>query len=164
MNRIHFFSAMLLTVLSVWIHAAASAQSPMSAQSSASSQSLAGDKILGTWMSEKKNGKIEVYRSGNKYYGKLVWGDKMYEADGKTSKKDVKNADAGQRSRNLKDLVLLTDMSFDDGEWSGGKIYDPESGKTYSCNMKLDGLKLNIRGYIGLSLFGRTSVWTRAQN
>lgn len=164
MNRINFLSAILVSALSLLIQPAAFAQSAASAQSSVSAQTAAGDKILGIWMSEKKNGKIEVYRSGNKYYGKLIWGDKMYEADGKTSRKDVKNTDAGQRSRNLKDLVLMTDMSFDDGEWSGGKIYDPESGKTYSCNMKLDGMTLNIRGYIGISLFGRSSVWTRVQN
>lgn len=123
----------------------------------------AGDKILGIWLSEDKDGKIEIYKSGNKYYGKLIWGKTMFEADGKTSRKDDKNADAKLRNRNLKDLVILADFTYDDGEYSGGEIYDPKSGKTYRCNMKLEGEKLDIRGYVGISWFGRTSVWTRAQ-
>jgi uncharacterized protein (DUF2147 family) len=48
--------------------------------------------------------------------------------------------------------------------WAGGKIYDPENGKTYSCKMVLDGEQyLKVRGYIGISLLGRTEIWTRAE-
>lgn len=122
-----------------------------------------GDKILGLWLSENKDGKIEVYKSGDKYYGKLVWGKTMYEADGRTSRKDEKNDDEKLRSRNLKDMVILTDFNFDDGQYKGGKIYDPQSGNTYSCNMKLKDDKLSIRGYVGISLFGRSSSWTRTR-
>ena len=85
----------------------------------------------------------------------------MFEADGKTSKKDLKNDDIKLRGRNLKDLVLLNNLIYDDGEYTGGNIYDPENGSTYKCYMVLDGNRLNIRGYIGISLIGRTSVWTR---
>ncbi|MBN1327649.1 MAG: DUF2147 domain-containing protein, partial [Candidatus Cloacimonetes bacterium] len=46
-------------------------------------------------------------------------------------------------------------------KWKGGTIYDPESGKTYSCTMKLSGDQLEIRGFIGISLLGRTEVWSR---
>ena len=121
------------------------------------------DKILGHWLSEDKDGKIEVYKNGDKYYGKLVWASKMYEADGKTSRKDDKNTNADLRNRNLKDLVILTGFTYDDGSYTGGKIYDPKNGKTYSCNMTLKGETLNIRGYIGISLLGRTTVWTRVK-
>ncbi|ULQ52057.1 DUF2147 domain-containing protein [Flavihumibacter fluvii] len=124
--------------------------------------SAAGDKILGHWLNEEKDGRIEIYKNGNKYFGKLVWGDKIFEADGKTSKKDVHNEDKNLRSRNLLGLVLLTNFTFDDGVWNDGKIYDPKSGKTYSCNIKFKGDKLEIRGYVGISLFGRTTIWTRA--
>ncbi len=121
-----------------------------------------GDNILGLWLSETKEGKIQVYRVGNKYYGKLVWSKSMYGPDGKTLNKDTKNADKNLRNRNLKDLVLLNDLVFDDDEYSGGTIYDPKNGSTYKCYMRLKGNDvLNIRGYIGISLIGRTSVWTR---
>lgn len=117
--------------------------------------------ILGVWLNENKDAKIEVYKSGNKYFGKLIWGKTMYEADGTTSKKDVENKNEKLRSRNLKDLVILSNFTYHDNVWDGGEIYDPYSGKTYSCTLKLKDGKLNIRGYVGVSLFGRTSVWER---
>lgn len=124
-------------------------------------QSSDGDKILGTWLSEDKTGKIEVYKSGNKYYVKLIFGKTMYEADGKTSRKDEKNKDIEKRSRNLKDMSILTGFIYNDGIWEEGKVYDPYSGKTYSFTMKLKTGKLYIRGYIGISLIGRTNTWVR---
>jgi uncharacterized protein (DUF2147 family) len=87
----------------------------------------------------------------------------MYEPDGTTFRKDVKNKDEKLRSRNLRDLMMLYDFTYHDNAWDGGQIYDPYSGKTYSCSLKLKDDKLNIRGYIGVSLFGRTSVWERVK-
>ncbi|MFW0717532.1 DUF2147 domain-containing protein [Pedobacter sp. N23S346] len=129
----------------------------------AMAQNASSDKILGIWMSQEKDGKIEIYKSDNKYFGKLIWGKTMYEADGSTSKKDVKNKDEKLRSRNLKDLLMLKNFKYNDGVWDNGEIYDPYSGKTYSCTMKISDGKLNIRGYIGISLLGRTAIWERAK-
>ena len=51
-----------------------------------------------------------------------------------------------------------------DTRWDSGTIYDPKSGSTYSCFMELDGPdRIKVRGFIGISLIGRTDVWTRAQ-
>ena len=124
-------------------------------------QTADADKILGVWLSEDKTGKIDIYKAGNKYFGKLIWGKTMYEVDGITSKKDVKNKNERLRSRELKNLVMLTEFVYHDGVWDGGEIYDPYSGKTYDCTLKLKDGKLNIRGYVGVSLFGRTTVWER---
>ena len=57
-----------------------------------------------------------------------------------------------------------TDFEFDDGQWEDGDIYDPKSGKTYSCVIKMqkDG-SLHVRGFIGISLLGRTTLWTKAE-
>ena len=65
----------------------------------------------------------------------------------------------------LLNLQILKDFVYDaeDKEWEDGTIYDPKNGKTYSCYMTLDGTKLNVRGYVGVSMIGRTSVWTRVQ-
>jgi len=121
------------------------------------------DAILGVWLNQEKDAKIEIYKSGTKYYGKLIWGKNVFEADGKTSKKDTKNADESQRRRNLLNLVLLKDFVYDadDKEWTDGTIYDPKNGKTYSCVMSLDNQTLHITGYIGFTWIGRTVVWTR---
>lgn len=120
------------------------------------------DKILGNWLNEEKDAKIEIYKSGEKYFGKLIWGKNLYEPDGKTSRTDRENPNPKLKSRKLEGLVLLTNFTYDDGEWKGGKIYDPKSGKTYSCIMRFKGSTLEIKGYVGISLLGRTTTWTRA--
>ena len=123
-------------------------------------QNAAADKILGNWLNAEKDGRIEIYKTGNKYYGKLIWGKNIFEKDG-SSRTDLKNPDPTLRTRTLVNLVLLTNFDYDDGEWNGGKIYDPKSGKTYICIMKLKGRTLQIKGYIGITLLGRTTEWTR---
>ena len=51
-----------------------------------------------------------------------------------------------------------------DNKWTGGTIYDPNNGKTYKGNItKIDTDTLKLRGYIGVSLFGRNEIWTRKQ-
>ena len=120
------------------------------------------DGVKGVWMNEAKDVKVEIYKSGDKYYGKVVWGKDMYEADGKTLKKDSKNSDASLRNRTVLNMVILSGYTYDDGDWTGGKIYDPKSGKTYDSKMKIKGGNLEIKGYVGSPMFGKTTVWTRA--
>ncbi|MBK9985269.1 MAG: DUF2147 domain-containing protein [Saprospiraceae bacterium] len=111
------------------------------------------DRISGIYWSPKKDAKIEVYKQGNKYYGKSIWIA--------TPKKDDKNPNESLRNRNLLGIELLSDFNFDHGSYTNGKIYDPDSGKTYDCTMNLMGDDLKVRGYIGISLFGRTEMFER---
>jgi uncharacterized protein (DUF2147 family) len=64
----------------------------------------------------------------------------------------------------LNGLILLNNFVFDadDKVWEDGTIYDPKNGKTYSCNITLVDDKLNVRGYVGISMIGRTAIWTKA--
>ena len=120
------------------------------------------DKVLGVWLNAEKDAKVEIYKTGDKYFGKIVWGKNIYEPDGKTARTDIKNPDPKLRSRSLVNLVILTNFTYDDGDWEGGKIYDPKSGKTYSCIMRFKGDNLEIKGYVGITLLGRTTTWTRS--
>lgn len=119
------------------------------------------DAILGEWYSENNESLIEIYKTGNKFFGKIIWLKEPLR-DGKP-KIDDKNPDVKLRERPIIGLVILRDFVFDGKEeWADGKIYDPKSGKTYSCYMELENKdKLKIRGYIGISLIGRTTYWTR---
>ncbi|GAB2523018.1 DUF2147 domain-containing protein [Spirosoma aerophilum] len=112
--------------------------------------------ILGQWLSPKKDSRIQIYKQGTAYFGKIMWG-----TGGPA--KDEKNPDPALRSRDLIGVVILNDFTFDgNNTWQNGTIYDPRDGKTYSCKMNLkDPTHLNIRGYVGVSLFGRTEVWTK---
>jgi uncharacterized protein (DUF2147 family) len=123
-------------------------------------QSNAADKLIGVWLSEEKDGKIEIYKTGTKYFGKIIGGNDLIESDG-TPRKDDKNPDKKLKTRPILNMIILTNFIYEDGAWTDGKIYDPKSGKTYSSTMKLNGDKLELRGFIGVSLFGRTTVWER---
>lgn len=114
------------------------------------------DAILGEWISEPKDGKIVIFKQGDRYFGKITWGKTP-------GKKDVKNPDSRLRNRELVGTVILKDFVFKGGNWENGTIYDPHSGKTYDCILKVkdNNQKLDIRGFVGMAMFGRTSTWTR---
>ena len=78
-------------------------------------------------------------------------------------KTDVNKPDPRLRNRPLVGLELFEGFHYDGGgEWSGGTIYDPNNGKTYSCKLKLIGPDtLKVRGFIGISLIGRSETWKR---
>lgn len=119
------------------------------------------DKIIGFWSTKDNKAVVQIYKIKDAYFGKLISGVALYESDGKTLKKDIKNEDASKRNNTVKNSVILFNLQFKDGRWSNGNIYDPENGSTYSCKIQLNGSKLEIRGYIGFSLIGRTEIWQR---
>jgi uncharacterized protein (DUF2147 family) len=120
------------------------------------------DDVLGVWQTHgDKPAKIQIYKNGDRYYGKI--GFLEFPLDNGKPLLDKNNPDAGKQTRPILGLVILTGFRFDTDEWTDGDIYDPEKGKTYSCTMTLkDKNTLKVRGYIGISLIGRTEVWTRA--
>lgn len=117
------------------------------------------DDVLGYWMTDDGKAKIEIYKEAGKYNGKIVWLAEPYE-NGKP-KLDTENPEEELRSRPLMGLNLVSGFEFDDDQWEDGEIYDPKEGKTYSCRMRLKGNELEVRGYIGVPMFGRTVIWTR---
>ena len=119
------------------------------------------DEIIGVWETDTKDAKMEIFKSGNLYYGKLLWGDKIVEADGKTSKKDSNNPDTKLRTRNIIGIVNLSGLKYENGTYVDGTIYDPPSGKTYDCKAWIENGKLQLRGFIGFSLIGRTATWNK---
>lgn len=144
-----FFSALLM--LTMWSGTMAVAQSHKA------------DDILGTWLNEEATGKIQLYKENGKYFGKVVW---LKEPNDKVTGKprtDVENPVEKLRSTPLVGLVNMRDFTFDGKEeWSGGNIYDPKNGKTYKCYIRFEGPnKLKVRGYIGVSLIGRNTYWTK---
>jgi len=121
-----------------------------------------GDDIVGIWLtSGKEPAKIHIYKSGDKYYGKIIWLKNL--TDNGKERTDANNPDKTKRNNPVIGLIILIAFKFDgDDEWNGGDIYDPESGKTYSSYIYLkDKNMLKVRGYVGVSLFGRTETWIR---
>ena len=120
------------------------------------------DPIEHTWYNEAKTGKVQIYKGrDDKFYGKLVW-LKEPNRDGKP-KLDINNPDKTKRNQPTVGLVLLRGFKKTaDNVYENGTIYDPKSGKTYESVMKLNDGKLNVRGYIMVSLIGRSETWTKA--
>ncbi len=119
------------------------------------------DAILGDWYTAEGTSIINIFKCGDNYCGKIVWLKNPKTEDG-LDKIDAKNPDEKLKNRKLMGLEILTGFKYkNDNKWEDGKIYDPKNGKTYSCKMTLEGNELKIRGFIGIPLFGRTTVWTR---
>ena len=119
------------------------------------------DKIEGTWFNDVKDAKIQIYKSGDgKFYGKIIW-LKDPVKNGKP-KLDEKNKNEKLQKQPIVGLVILKGFEKDGDTYEDGTIYDPENGKTYDCKITYKGKTLSIRGYVGISMFGRTTVWERA--
>ena len=121
------------------------------------------DKIEGLWYNDVKSAKVEITKATDgKFYGKVVWLKEPLK-NGKP-KVDELNSDEKLRSRPRLGLPVLAGFEKDgDNKYVNGTIYDPNNGKTYSCKITYKGKTLDIRGYIGISLFGRTTTFTRVE-
>lgn len=116
----------------------------------------------GTWYNEEKTARVQFYEQGNKIYGKIVWLKDPLK-DGKPRTDDF-NPNTKLKNNPLMGLVFLKGFEKNsETKWDEGEIYDPKNGKTYSSEITLVNSKqLNVRGYIGISLIGRTSKFTKA--
>jgi uncharacterized protein (DUF2147 family) len=120
--------------------------------------------IVGIWYNEEKTSKVQIYQEGKKFFAKIVW--LKEPTDNRTGKPRVDdlNPDVKLQKTPLLGLVILKDFVFDGtDEWSGGTIYDPKNGKTYSSKIHFGDSPnlLKIRGYIGISLIGRNTFWAK---
>ena len=120
--------------------------------------------VLGEWYTEENKAKVEVYECASGYCGRIISLSEPNHPDGRP-KLDTENPDASLRNREIVGIDILSGLQYDgEDEWEDGTIYDPESGKTYSCYMELkDDNSLEVRGFIGVSLIGRSQTWTRAK-
>lgn len=121
------------------------------------------DQVEGLWLNEEQTAKVQIYLAKDgRYYGKIVW-LKDPTKDGKP-KVDEKNPKESLRNTPLMGLLILKGFEKDGSTgYEDGTIYDPKNGKTYDCKMTYKGKTLDIRGYVGISLIGRTTVWTRTE-
>lgn len=125
------------------------------------SQPTKGQSILGQWETfddhtNKKKAIVEIYENNNLYFAKIV--------ESFVSEKDAicETCKGIRKGQPITGLVIVENIRKDGKEFNDGTIMDPENGKTYKCYLELvDDNKLKVRGYLGLSLFGRTQYWKR---
>jgi len=129
------------------------------------------DAIVGKWWNQEKDAQIEIYPCEGKYCGKIIWlKEPNYPANdpkgmGDKPKIDRENPDASKKDRPILGMNLVWGFSFSGGNlWEGGFVYDPREGKTYKCKLTLETSDhLKVRGFIGISLIGKTNNWTRVK-
>lgn len=110
------------------------------------------EKIVGIWFTDDKTSKIQIYKNDSQYFGKIIW------MASKESKEELK----------VKPKVgyqIFRKFTFEGKNvWSGGQVSDPRSGMTVSGKMTLkDNNTLNVRGYVGAPMFGKTVILLRVE-
>lgn len=129
------------------------------------------DSIAGLWEVAEGDGHIEIYRCGEKYCGSIAWlKEPNYPSDdkGKMPGKplvDRENPKKELRTRALIGLKMMEGYTYSgDNLWDEGRIYNTENGKTYNSRMSMKSRdRLELRGYVGIPLFGGTTVWKRVE-
>lgn len=127
-----------------------------------SSSMIYAQSIAGLWQTiddETGNAvsQVEISEKNGKFYGKVV---KLLPAATVTTCDKCEGEDKG---RPIEGMQILWDMKPYKDYWSYGKIMDPKSANTYKCSIWLEGDKLKVRGYIGVSLIGRNQVWHKVK-
>ncbi len=122
--------------------------------------------IVGTWLTEGGSGKIKIYKCGGKYCGKTIWISRKVHPNPE-EKRDIHNPDPKKRDRKVVGQTVLKGLTYNqEGKiYEDGAIYDPDRGKTFSCKawLKDGGKILQFRGFLGISLLGKTTTWTRVR-
>src|ERR1700733_4794415 len=118
---------------------------------------------VGVWKNEDAT--FEIFENQGRLSGKIIALKEPHTPEGK-EKLDIHNPDPSKRERPIVGLVFMSGFSRkSDARWENGTIYDPKTGNTYSGSMELEGPEtIKVRGFIGISLMGRTDVWTRVRN
>lgn len=124
----------------------------------------ASQSILGKWktiddLSGKEKGIVEIYEKKGVYYARIL---EILEPENKHRKCSLCHGE--DKDKPLLGLVIISGLKKDGSEYSGGKVLDPKNGKYYKCYIELEEPdKLKVRGYIGVSLLGRTQYWHRVK-
>jgi uncharacterized protein (DUF2147 family) len=121
------------------------------------------DAIVGVWKTGEGNAMVRIYKNGEKYQGKIVWLKEPNDPETGKPKIDKNHPEEETRTRPILGLVNVWGFRFaEKNNWEEGNIYDPKNGNTYSCTIKMTSSNtIEVRGFIGVALIGRTDTWTR---
>jgi uncharacterized protein (DUF2147 family) len=133
----------------------------------ASMSAIAAVSPVGLWKTIDDNtGKVRsivrITQSNGEYKGTI---EKLFRSPDQEQNPVCTKCSDARKGKPIIGMTILTGLRADgDDEFAGGEIVDPENGKTYSSKLTLDedGRKLEMRGFIGVSLIGRSQTWVRA--
>jgi len=123
-----------------------------------------GGDPTGIWWADRGAARVEIREEQGELRGRIVWLHRPFGDDG-CPLADRENPDTDLRSREILGLELLRGLrraEVDSDTWTGGELYDPNSGRTYRCSLTVKGPdEIELRGYLGIELLGRSVRWFR---
>lgn len=126
---------------------------------------LTVDSPIGYWktvddVTGKPKSIVQVWRDDHGLMAKVI---KIFPANSSNQNKICTACQGDKHNQPIVGMVIMTGLKSAENQWSNGHILDPENGKTYKCTARLteNGKKLNVHGYVGLPLFGRSQTWER---
>ena len=107
-------------------------------------------------------GLVRIREVSGRFEGKI---EKIFPKPGDDPAPKCDKCDGTRKNQPVLGMTILWDLAKQTDDYQGGEILDPENGKVYHAKMKLidGGKKLEVRGFIGVSLFGRTQIWLREE-
>jgi uncharacterized protein (DUF2147 family) len=131
-------------------------------------QAAASGTPAGRWRTiDDRTGKVKsllvLWEADGKLFGRI---EKIVNPDADNPNHKCIHCSGAMKDKELLGMQIIWDMKQANGSWAGGYIFDPDNGSTYKCTMTLEdgGKKLKVRGFIGISLLGRTQYWDRDEN
>jgi len=118
------------------------------------------DRILGVWLNNLGNAKVEIFEKDGRFFGKIVWLKLAKETDINKAI-DKKNPDTSLRNRKILGLEILTDLVYEKGAWINGKLYSPEKGKTVDCELEISEDNQTLFLTASKGWFSKTLEWKR---
>ncbi|MBP5423465.1 MAG: DUF2147 domain-containing protein [Paludibacteraceae bacterium] len=122
----------------------------------------AGDKLIGVYYLEHDGDRSKVRftkNSDNTYKGQVIWMEKTRDEKGNL-RVDKKNPDASKRNTPADRIVLIPSVTYKDGVWANGQIYDPTRGKFFTVELKFkDDETLAVKG--SWAIFSQTIYWKK---
>jgi uncharacterized protein (DUF2147 family) len=128
---------------------------------------LAQTSAAGLWKTiDDQTGKakslVRISENHGEYTGKI---EKLFRDPDQDQNPKCRKCEGADKDQPIIGMTIITGMKLEDGEYQGGRILDPASGKVYKSKMTLNdgGKKLDVRGYVGVPMFGRTQTWLREE-
>jgi uncharacterized protein (DUF2147 family) len=120
--------------------------------------------ITGYWLTANRGTIVQFYKDGDSYHGKAVWHRQATDRNGKPLK-DINNPDKSKRNNPLIGSLLVTNLKYNPKTkmYEGGKVYQPNTGRTFDCKVKLtrENNSMEITGTAGMSMISKTLTWSR---
>lgn len=131
----------------------------------AANAASASDSPVGVWRTiddktHKEKSLVRITEVNGELRGTI---EKLFRAPGEDPTPNCDKCEGDKKNKPVIGMMILAGMKKQGNEYDGGEILDPANGKTYKCRIWTSdgGRKLNVRGFIGVSLLGRTQVWIR---